>query len=359
MKRIYLDYASLTPIDKRVTKEMKKYSSKDYSNPSSLYSSGVKAKNAVLNAKKKIADIIHAHPDEIIFTSGGTESNNLVLGNFADKHIIISAIEHSSIIKNTKATHISVDKDGLIDLEELKKAISPEIVLVSIMLVNNEIGIIQPIREIAKIVRNAAKKFNTKILFHTDACQAIYLALHVEKMGVDMMTLDGAKIYGPRGMGILYVKRGVAEFHRSGTENLPSIAGVALALEIGDKMREKESVRIGELKNYFIEGLQKINPAIKINGGANGSVEKTSPHILNVSIPNIDNEFFVLQLDAKGIECSTKSACLKDEDESYVLKAIGADSGTSVRFSFGRATTNGDIKKTLKIIAKILSSAYN
>lgn len=334
---------------------MKKYSSKDYSNPSSLYSSGVKAKNVVVEAKKRIADIIHAHPDEIIFTSGGTESNNLVLENFAGKHIIISAIEHSSIIKNIKAIHVPIGPNGIVDLEELKKAISPETALVSIMLVNNEIGTIQPIREIVKVVRDAGKKFNTKIIFHTDACQAMYLPLHVEKMGVDMMTLDGNKIYGPRGVGVLYVKRGVVEISRAGTENLHGIAGVALALEIVDKMREKESVRSGELKHYFIEGLQKINPDIKING----SQEKSSPHILNISIPNIDNEFFVLQLDAKGIECSTKSACLKDEDESYVLKAIGTDSGTSVRFSFGRATTKGDIKKTLKIIAKILSSAYN
>lgn len=356
MKRIYLDYASLTPIDSGVMREMKKYSKGDYGNPSALYASAVKAKNALEDAKIRIAKVLHAHADEIIFTSGGTESNKLVLNN---QNAIVSAIEHSSIIKEKNIIKIAVDKNGIIDLEFLKKSITAETDLVSIMMVNNEIGSIEPIREIAKIVRDTSKALNKKIFFHTDACQAaVHLPLYVEKLGIDMMTLDGTKIYGPRGIGMLYVKRIIQkdienkqyEIDRAGTENIPAIMGFAYALELAEKNREKEIARISELKNFFILGLQKINQKNNIEIKINSSLEYSVPNILNISIPNIDNEFFVLQLDAKGIEISTKSACLIDEDESYVLKAIGADSKTSLRFSFGRNTTKGQLKDALKII---------
>jgi cysteine desulfurase len=352
MKRIYLDYASLTPVDKKVKKILNKYSTTEYTNPSALYSSAINAKRAIENAKVRISKIIHAHPDEIIFTSGGTESNHLILKEFQDSQIIISDIEHSSIIKNTKGIHIPVDKSGLIDLEILKKSITPDIKLVSIMMVNNEIGSIEPIQEIAKIVRDARKSFGGKFpLLHTDACQAmIHLPIYMEKLGVDLLTLDGHKIYGSRGIGMLFVKRETLNINRAGTENIAGIMGFAYAMEIAEKMREKETVRISELKNYFINELIKIDSGIKINGNLNIS----SPHILNISIPNIDNEFFLLQLDAKGIECSTKSACLIDEDESYVLKSIGANSKNSIRFSFGRYTKKSDLKRTLKTIKKLL-----
>jgi cysteine desulfurase len=362
MKRIYLDYASLTPIDKGVMKEINKYSSRDYSNPSALYTSAVKSKNAVIDAKERIAKVIHAHPDEIVFTSGGTESNALTL---AGQKVIISAIEHSSIIKTENdVTVITVDKNGIVDLELLKKSITEETTLVSVMLVNNEIGTIEPIHEIAKIVRDARKKFekgDDKIprkfpLLHTDASQAGLILLYVEKLGVDLMTLDGSKIYGPRGIGMLYVKRDTLNIIRAGTENVPGIMGFAYALELVEKKRENESKRIAELKNYFITELFKINKDIKVNGDIEypRNNKNISPHILNISIPNIDNEFFILKLDVKGIECSTKSACLKDHDESYVLQAIGGNSKNSVRFSFGKYTTKNDLKYSIKIIKKIL-----
>lgn len=351
MKRIYLDYASLTPIDNGVKREVKKYSGEEYTNSNALYLSAVKAKKALEQAKSTVAKILHAHPDEIIFTSGGTESNRLVLENCGG-HIIISAIEHSSVIKDLDATHVPVDQTGKIDLDLLREAITEETTLVSVMLVNNEIGSIEPISEIAKIVREARKKNNSKYpLLHTDACQAaVHIPLYVEKLGVDLLTLDGNKIYGPRGVGMLYVKRGTLEIERDGTHNLPGIIGFAKALEIVEKKREKETKRIQELKEYFFKELKNINSKIKVNGDEKNS----TPHILNVSIPNIDNEYFVLQLDAQGIECSTKSACLRDHDESYVLKAIGANSKDSVRFSFGRKTSKGDLKRTTKIIEKIL-----
>ncbi len=392
-KRIYLDYASLTPIDPRVQSEMKKFSAPEYANPSSLYKEGVAAKKALAEARKGVADFIHAHPDEIFFTSGGTEANSLVLegcGRTAHRsgiqkpHLIISAVEHSSIIETAnmlekhgvEVTRLSVDKFGVISLDELKKSIKPSTYLVSIMTVNNEVGSIQPIKEIMKIVRDARKSFGGAYpLFHTDAAQApTFLDLNVEKLGVDFLTLDGSKVYGPRGIGSLYVKRnapieqiiyggGQERGLRSGTENIPSIKGLAKALEIiknehfswlkqtnlesGSKVIKKVAI----FRQTMIDGLKKIRLGIVINGADEGI---QSPHILNVSIPGIDNEFFVFQLDAKGIACSTKSSCLRDEDESYVLKAMGADSKTSLRFSFGRWSTKGEIKKTLEVIRGIL-----
>lgn len=336
MKKMYLDYASLTPIDRRVMKEIKKYSGADYGNPSALYASAVAAKKAVESAKKRIAAVLHAHSDEIVFTSGGTESNQLALFG---KNVLTSDIEHSSIARKNA---VSVNSNGVINLEELKKKITADTEMVSIMYVNNETGAIQPISDIAKVVRDTDKKYNKKILFHTDASQAGLLPLHVEKLGVDLMTLDGSKLYGPRGVGILYVKRGTVQIERAGTANVPAIMGFALALEIAEKSRDKESARLAGLKDFFIKNL----PKAKING----DVSMTSPHILNISIPGIDNEYMILKLDARGIECSTKSACLFNEDESYVLKAMGADSASSIRFSFGRGTTKSQLKKVLKNI---------
>lgn len=426
--RIYLDYASSTPIDPKVVKEIKKYSSQEYVNPSSHYKEGVLAKKVMAEGRKKIADFIHAHPDEIIFTSGGTEANNLALdgvvraarmSGIEKPHIIISNIEHSSISETAnmleeygiEVTRISVNHSGLVVLEELKKAVKKNTVLVSIMAVNNEIGTVQPIRDIAKIVRDARKGFhgshtnpteksmnNSEIkssdnsivklqnypLLHTDAAQAtLYQELFVEKLGVDLLTLDGTKMYGPPGTGCLFVKRntsimpiiqggGQERGLRSGTENLPGIMGLAKALQIAGMERLEVLGTMNNYRNLMIEELKKIRADIKVNGCENPNIifytegqrknnalvpadPYQSPHILNVSIPGIDSEFFVLQLDAKGIACSTKSSCLRDENESYVLKAIGADSKTSVRFSFGRWTKKKDIKQALKIISDILS----
>jgi len=372
-RRIYLDYASISHIDPRVIREMKRFSVSKYANPSSWYREGVAAKKALEGARKSVADLIHAHPDEIIFTSGGTEANGLALEGAAraardsgieKPHLIISAVEHSSIMETAnmmekhgcEVTQIGVDSEGRIDLDELKKAIKSNTFLISIMTVNNEIGTIQPIREIAKIIRHA--KNNQYPLFHTDAAQAaLYNELHVEKLGIDLMTLDGSKVYGPRGIGALYVKRGTPiqpiiygggqeARMRSGTENLPGIAGFATALQI------IKNENVSALRVQMIDGLKKIRADIKVNGPIDG--DHVSPHILNVSIPGIDNEFFVLQLDANGIACSTKSSCLRDEGESYVLKAIGANGHESIRFSFGRWTRKNDVGKALKTIEKLL-----
>jgi cysteine desulfurase len=397
MKRIYLDYASLTPIDPRIIREVKKYSSAKYANPSSLYKEGVAAKKALEEGRKKVADFIHAHADEVIFTSGGTEANNLAIegslkaahkNGVQKPHLIISSIEHSSVIEvanvaeriGCEVTRLSVDSRGIVSLDELKKSIKPNTVLVSIMMVNNEVGTVEPIREAIKIVRHArkvnanAEKSDSKYpLFHTDAAQALYEDINMESLGVDLLTLDGSKVYGPRGIGCLYIRRGTPiepiiygggqeKGMRSGTENVPAIMGFAKALELLGvehlKMEHFAQVKwsVGDLRTLLIEKLKAIRPDITINGVDSnaGQAAQTSPHILNVSIPGIDNEFFVLQLDARGIACSTKSSCLRDLDESYVLKAMGADSKTSIRFSFGRYTRKSDIVKATKIIADIL-----
>jgi len=389
MKRIYLDYASVTPIDPRVMCEYKKYSDIIYANPSSLYAEGVAAQKVLQASRKKVADSIHALPDEIVFTSGGTEANSLTLegtmraarrGGFTKPHLIISTIEHSSIMETTammekngvEVTRIPVDVHGVVSVEEIKKAIRPETFLVSIMYVNNEIGSIQPIRDIAKAIRQARKALQGDAiiesrypLFHTDAAQApAYLDISIEKLGVDLLTLDGAKIYGPRGIGCLYIKRntpiepiiyggGQEKGIRSGTENIPSIVGFSKALELTEIGKEKESQRLEDLKNYFVEGLRKVRPDLILNSRL--AQKESIPHILNVSIPGIDNEFFLFQLDAHGIAISTKSSCLRDEDESYVINAIGGNAKTSIRFSFGRWTTKSDIRSVLKIVKKVLT----
>ena len=405
MKRIYLDYASLTPVDRRVLREMRRYSSPKFSNPSSLYREGVAAKKAMEEGRKRVADFIHAHADEVVFTSGGTEANGLALegagraayrtlaqplGPQAKIHLITTNIEHSSVAATVdmlgkhgvEVTRLAVGPDGRIDLDELKKAIRPNTYMVSIMTVNNEIGVVQQIREIAKVVRYARKAKNGNLskpstdsstsaypLFHTDAAQAaVYFDLNVEQLGVDLMTLDGGKVYGPRGIGALYVRRGTAIEQtiygggqerglRSGTENIPAIMGFAKAFELTADDRIREVRRIQELKEFFFAGLLQIKPGIVLNPAALSIDDPAlAPNILNVSIPGIDNEFFVLQLDAGGVAASTKSSCLRDEDESYVLKAIGADSKISVRFSFGRETTLRTVRHALKVVQEIFQT---
>ena len=405
-ERIYLDYASLTPIDPEVVKEMNAFSTAEYLNPSSLYKEGVAAKKALESARKVCADSIKAHADEIIFTSGGTEANNLaIIGaveslrsqevDYKDMHVITSMIEHSSVRecvnylndREVQVDVIGVDEKGLVNVDELKKKIKPNTVIVSIMMVNNEIGTVEPIRDIAKIIRQvraqfketSAFNFQSDIsypIFHTDAAQApLYQEINTEKLGADLITIDGSKVCGPRGIGLLYKKRtiqlepvlhggGQESGMRSGTEPLPLIVGLAKALQIAGVLRADESLRVAGLRKQFIDGLMNLAKGIRVNGPRDvvvGNVHETNdrahsaPHILNIFIPKIDAEFFILQLDAKGIACSTKSSCLRDEDESYVLKAIGVPSQNAIRFSFGRWTTAKEIDRTLLTIQDLLS----
>lgn len=387
--KIYLDFASTTPMCDEVKKAMKK-TEDIFANPGSLYASGVEAKNILRNSRKKVAEILNAREEEVIFTSGGTESNNLAifgLYNFFHKenpkrkfHIITSTIEHSSILEPIKElerrgvdiTFIKPDEFGIISPKEIRKALREETFLVSIMYVNNEIGTIEPIKEIAKQIRDYKKSLHSPLstsylpFFHTDASQAPnYLDINTLSLGVDFITLDGGKIYGPKGTGALFRRKsapleplffggGQENNFRSGTENISLISGFTKALEVASRLKEKESKRLLLLRDYFIKKIIEMNPEIKING----SLQNRLPNNISVCIPKSDSEFTVFELDEAGVECSSASTCmnLKEDNYSYVVAEIGKKecSKSTLRFTLGRSTTKKEVDFCLKAISGIL-----
>ncbi len=361
--RIYLDYVASTPVDREVLKAMMPYFTDDFGNANSIHQEGVKAKQALGNARKSVADILNARSEEIVFTSGGTESNTLailgIINDIKNMHAVTSTIEHPSVLEVFKAlekrgldvTYVGVDETGVVNPKDVREAIKENTILVSIMYINNEIGTIQPISEIAKSVRSKKKEYNSEIYFHTDASQApLYLPLNILKLGVDLMTLGGHKMYGPKGVGCLFKKKDI-KITKAGTENIPLIVGFAKALELAEKNRESETDRVTKLRDYFIDELNNKIPEAELNG----SREERSPNNVNIYIPNIDGEFLTVVLDSKGIACSTKSACKEDyEDEgSYVIRTLGYSkerSKNSLRFSLGKDTTKKDIDYVIKIL---------
>ncbi len=395
-KMIYLDHAAATPLDETVLKAMKPYFASTFANPSSLYSLGVKAKNAIEEARQKIAEILFTQPDTIYFTSGGTESNNLaIIGSTwisepKGKHIITTRIEHDSVLRPIQeleqncgftVTYLEVDENGLVSIDEFKKALRPETVFVSIMYANNEIGTIEPIAEIGREILKWRKTNNTIYpYFHCDAAQAPnYLDLQVEKLHVDLMTLNGSKIYGPKGVGILYKRRGVKmqpqsyggrqeKGVRAGTENVPGIVGFSKALELVQKNREKKSTEMAKLRDYFWQKMQKQISNIELNGpqiallppkaGTRNDSFDRLPSNINVYFKDVEAEALVLYLDSYGIFVSAGSACSTESNEpSHVLKAIGCSdekANSSIRFSLGKDTTKKDIDDVMKYLPKII-----
>jgi cysteine desulfurase len=393
-KNIYLDYAGATPLDRKVIRKMALYERVFFANPSAIHSQGMKVRAIIEEARNKIAKLINAHSDEVVFTSSGTESDALaIMGvvrgwNMKNKgkvpHIITSKIEHSAVLENyrllekteeAEVTYISVDKMGIVDLEEFKDSLKENTILVSIMYANNEIGTIEPVEEIAKIIRHFNKDNENKILFHTDACQAMnYLYTdNIEKLGVDMMTFNSSKIYGPKGIGILYKKRNIdlcplymgggQEFGlHSGTESVSLIAGVATALEITNKIKQKESIRLIKIRNYGIDKLLSLSSISGYKIILNGNKENRLPNNINISILGISSELLVIELSARGIFVSEKSACKSDdENTSYVIEAIrkvchrnsNKEDG-SLRISLGRYTKKGDMDCLVKALKNIL-----
>lgn len=374
---IYLDYAAATPVDKTVLRAMEPYFVANFYNPSALYLKARKTKSDISEARSRIAQLLGARPSEVIFTSGGTESNNLAISGvmqaFPGSKMVISAIEHESVrvvASQYDTKEVSVEADGLIDLAKLEKNIGENTVLVSVMYANNEIGVVEPIREVSellqKIRKNRLKTGNNLPLYlHTDACQAAnYLDIHVSRLGVDMMTLNGGKIYGPKQSGILYVKSNVKlraqtlgggqeRGLRSGTENVPGIMGFTKALEVATKKRATEQDRLKKLQDYFVEELQKVLPCTAING----SLKHRLPNNLNIMLPGKDNERLTMQLDEAGIMCATGSACSASKEESsHVLKAIGLtddQARASLRLTMGRGTTKAAIVDTVRALSKI------
>jgi cysteine desulfurase len=372
-ERIYLDNASTTPVDPMVLRVMLPYLKNEYGNPSSLHKEGQLAKNIIEKSREEIAKIINAKKEEIIFTSGGTEADNLAILGIArankDKgdHLIVSGIEHKAILDSCKKlekegfkiTYLKVDKNGIISLKQLKSSIKPNTILISIMYANNEIGIIQPIKKISKIIRNSKV---SKPFFHTDACQAAnYLSIDVKDLGVDAMTISASKIYGPKGIGCLYIDNnikiepiifggGQEKGVRSGTENVAAIAGFAKALIISENIKKAENIRLTKLRNYF---LAKIIKNVS-KSSLNGSINNRLPNNLNISILGVEGESLVLFLDNNGIACSTGSACSStDLNPSHVLINLGiplSKAHSNIRFTLGRFTTKKDIDKTISIL---------
>jgi len=392
-KNIYLDYAAATPVDPKVEKAMQPFWGRSFGNPSSLYKQGREAKKAVDESRKKIADVVGARPQEVIFTAGGTESCNLAIFGTArmhtdfktDKHrsphIIISAIEHHAVINPSKSlvgegfglTILDVDKYGFVDLKTLQQCVRPETILISIMCANNEIGTIEPVAEVGKWLKGENQRRGQKnqpsIIFHTDACQAAgHLDINVNRLGVDLMSINGSKIYGPKQTGFLFVRNGVnlkpliygggqERGLRSGTENVPGIVGLAKALELVQRVRELESQRISKLQKYFISKLIKI-PGVGLNGPEADS-QKRLVNNINVTIKGVEGEALMLYLDSYGIAVSTGSACSTgSSDASHVLLAIGQSKKaalSSIRFSLGKSTTKADLDYVLKTLPGIVT----
>jgi len=377
---IYLDNAATTPVDPAVFKKMQPYFFEKYGNPSTVYKLGEESKFAVERARKQIADFLKCSSDEIYFTGSASESDNWIISGVINKilekeknpHIIISSIEHKAIIEPAKnyqrkglieLTLLPVNKDGLVELEELEKAIKKNTKLISIMYVNSEIGTIQPIGEIGSLIKKINDKRKEKIIFHTDAVQAInYIDCDVQKLGIDALSLSGHKIYGPKGIGSLYIKKrisvdsliyggGQERNMRSGTENVPGIVGLGEAIS---KIKISDGKRIKILRNKLITGILKDIP----NSQFNGSMEKRLPNNAHISFSGAEGESIVMELSQKNIFVSTGSACASNSlNPSHVLTAIGLsheESHCSIRFTLGKQTKDSDINFVLKVLPKIV-----
>ena len=377
MKTIYLDYAAATPMDAKVTAAMQPYFSQKFHNPSSIYLAGRAANRALEDARGSIAQNLGAKPVEIIFTAGATEANNLaiqgVMKDFPECEVLVSTIEHESVLAPAAIFNyhmVPVDSKGRVDLQKLETMVSDKTVLVSIGLVNNEIGTVQAMPDISKILNKLRKLRGSKgrpLYLHSDCAQAPnYFDLHVSRLGVDLLTINGGKIYGPKQSGALYIRAGVQlqplilgggqeSNLRSGTENVAGAAGLATALSLAQKKRSDEAKRMAKLRQQFIAGLEKNIPVAIVNGSAKHS----APHIVSVTFPDVDNERLMMELDERGIQVATGSACSASSDEpSHVLSAIGLSDKTAhstLRFSFGRATSEADIAQTLRILRELTS----
>ena len=378
---IYLDHASSALLNS--------------ANPGGIHEFSLKEKNKLEKARKIIAEILGARNYEIVFTSGATESNNLaifgLINNFKKPHIITTNIEHASVLevcrhleetKKAEVTYVEVEENGIVDPKKIKKALKKNTVLVSVMYANNEIGTIQPIMEIAREIRHFKKnhpypasplargrrKEGVYPIFHTDATQAInYLPIKVEKLGIDLLSSNSAKIYGPKGIGVLYVKKNIPikkimfggdQEHglRPGTENVALALELSKALQDVEKIKGKEVLRLVKLRDYFIYKLSRVT--LDKNLVINGDLKNRLPNNININIQGIPSDLLVIELSARGIMASAKSACKSgDGKASHVIKAINKninDTDGSLRFSLGRDTKKSDIDYTIKSLSKIL-----
>jgi cysteine desulfurase len=389
--RVYLDYASTTPVSKKVQKAMNPFWSRWFHNPNGLYTSSVKAREWLDEIRSDIASFFGSHSDEIIFTSGGTESDNLALFGVVrafqkqnpniKPHLVVSQIEHPAVLESAhflestgsvRVDYVEVDEFGVVSLSHLKSLLSKDTILVSVMHVNNELGSLQPIHEITKTVRHFKKHtlsnpYSIYPLVHTDASQSVlYEDVNIQKLGVDLLSCNAGKIYGPKGVGILVKRRNVPleqmmyggnqEFGlRPGTVSLPLATGMWAALQEVSETKSWEVERFWLLHDFFVETLRARIPDLQINGKRSQKV----PGVVNISYPGIESDLLLLELDVRGFEVSSKTACKYDDpDESYVLQAIHKGKGDeevgTLRISIGRYTKQKDLASFVDALSAII-----
>jgi len=364
-------------MDERVLRAMQPYFLKSFYNPSATYLRAKAVSKDLLSARAKVAHWLGARPTEIIFTAGGTEANNLaiqgIMQTYPGANVVMSAVEHESVLAPAERyTHkiVEVDNQGSVKLDDLNSKIDDKTVLVSLMYANNEVGTVQPLRDVAQLVkeiRDARRKSGNSLplYVHTDACQAAnYLDLHAARLGVDLMTLNGGKIYGPKQSGVLYIRSGIElkpqilgggqeRNMRSGTENVAAAIGFAAALDLAQDMRHDEATRLSELQQYFFDHLAAEIPQVIING----SRKKRLPNNMHITLPGIDNERLLVELDEQGILAAAGSACsASDEEPSHVLRAMGIsddDARSSVRLTMGRDTDSAALDTVVAVLKQL------
>jgi cysteine desulfurase len=372
---IYLDHAATTPVDPAVFAAMRPYFTDKAFNPSAQYEAARQVKRDVETARATIAHYTGVRASELIFTAGGTEANNLaingIMQQYPDGEVVVSSVEHESVLlpaDQYEAVHAPVGEDGRVDLDRLKEVITEKTVLVSIQYANNEVGTIQPLKEIAQIIARirSERTSDYPLLLHTDACQAsAYLDIHVSRLGVDLMTINASKIYGPKQIGCLFVSSGVTlkpqilgggqeRGQRSGTENVPAIIGFAKALELVQERRHEEGKRLQELQNYFFDQLKTKLLHVQVNGSRKHRLVNN----FHITVPGYDNETLMMQLDDQGIICAVGSACsASNEEPSHVLKAMGMSdevAQSSLRFTTGRSTTKDQIQHLIDTLTQLV-----
>jgi len=380
-RRIYLDNSATTPIDPKVVEAMFPFLTEKFGNASSIHFYGQEARAAVDKARHQVAEIINARPNEIVFTSGGTEANNLAIRGLLEanekygKHIITSAIEHSAVKevcedlekRGFEVTYLPVYEDGIIKIEDIKSAIREDTVLISIMTANNEIGTIQPVEEIGKLVR-AERGKGRKIWFHTDAVQAIgKIEVNVEEISCDLLSISAHKLYAPKGVGALYVRRGVRlhsqsigghqeRERRGGTESVPHIVAFGKACELAKRNLKESAQNLQNLRDKFENGVAERISDVEFNGNR----ETRLPHISNVSFRSIEGEGLLINLDLQGVAVSTGSACSSGSLEpSPVIRALGRDDELArgaIRFSFGKDNTTEDVEYVLEVLPRAVEN---
>lgn len=373
---VYLDNSATTKVFPQVAELMTKVMCEDYGNPSSMHRKGVEGERYIRYARETLAKLLKVSEKEILFTSGGTESDNTAIigcamaNNRRGRHLVTTKIEHPAVLQTMhyletqgfRVTYLPVDKSGRVRLEDLQNAITPETILVSMMLVNNEIGSIQPIEEAGALI----KRMNPNILFHVDAVQGFgKIKIYPKRMNIDLMSVSSHKIHGPKGVGFLYVGErvkimpityggGQQKNLRSGTENVPGIAGMTMAAEMAYENFEEDVNRLYELKEYFIQGITKLE-GIQINGlTEDGNLRRTAPHVVSVSVAGVRSEVLLHALEDKGIYISAGSACASNKPQtSETLKAIGLQReywDSTIRFSFSVFTTKEEMDYTLQVM---------